>query len=360
MKKTILRKTIAGACILLFLTGCGSTTAQTTTRSMPESEAAKFGGKVVDMLNNGKAEELFDLWKGSSEEDSRTLKTAVAPATKTKGITWEYEKGDFGATEGTITLDYTIDENKEQVKFKTVKVDGEWRLETRPFAQIIACNPSTVDGFDAPIVDNRGDGKRPCGDLSYDRPGTEGEVLLVLPGKHEFSFQAFEGIFKQPYEAMIYPVGFYSPRSAVPVCHEMECEQVSSGHYESGHSNIIPSDLTIVNKDVYVEAVKKALLDSVDYTESCSGYVCRDYHGGADEYRPVVFNDDLTVTPTDNPIQPTFGGTAQISTEDTSKTVNVSDFDITLTIYGVARGEEEDDDAGIYARVTYDDNIYRI
>ncbi len=343
--KRRLRRTVAMAAALLLLTGCGATSAQTTTQSVPESEAAKFGNKVVDMLNGGKAKELFDLWEGSDEEVTQGLAAAVAPDAKAKGIKWEYKSGDFGAQEGAITLDYTIGKNKDQVEFKTTKVNGEWRLQTRPFAEIVACAPAAVDGFDAPIVDDRGDGKLPCDvDEMVDGSGTEGQVLLVLPGTHKFNFQGLDGIFKQPYEAMVYPVGFDYIPGAVAVCNEQECKQGFSEHY----SNIIPSDLTIKKKEAYVEAVKKALIESVDCSDGCSGS-----DGYRIDYQPIVFNDDLTVTPSDDPLKPTLGGTAQISTEDTSKTISVADLDISLTISGTAISS--DVGAGVHASVKCDD-----
>lgn len=301
------------AAALLLLAGCGTTSAQTTTQSAPESEAAKFGNKVVDMLNGGKAKALFDLWKGSDEEVIQGLAAAVAPDAKAKGIKWEYKSGDFGTQEGSIMLDYTIDKNKEQIEFKTKKINGEWRLSTQPFAEIVACAPATIDGMDAPTVDTIDNGVAPCSDgTGY----VEGQVLLALPGKHKFSFQGFDGVFKQPYEAMVYP---YSQSG-----YHANCD----GDYDGGlygckasSSNILPADTTPA--DGYVEVVKKALVDELADSESLS------------------FNDDLSVTPTDDPLKPTFGGTVNFQQHSEfsynctkTGTINVSDLEISLSFSG--------------------------
>ncbi|WP_137657744.1 hypothetical protein [Bifidobacterium moukalabense] len=315
------------AAALLLLAGCGTTSTQTTTQSVPESEAAKFGNKVVDMLNGGKAKALFDLWEGSDELDNEPLADAVMPDAKAKGIKWEYKSGDFGSQEGSITLKWITKDKYSKIEYKTEKVDGKWRLIKTPLVEIDACGSATIDGNEVPVVEAMPNNTGPCLTSDGGFPTSkDGQAALVVPGEHKISLHGFDGIFKQPFKAMVYP-GVESV--------DATCEENGEYGCKTGLGNLLPSDMMPVGG--YAEAVKEALIESVDCSDGCYGS-----NGNPIDYQPIVFNDDLTVTPTDNPLKPTFGGTAQISTEDTSKTVNVADLDIDLTFDGYS---------GVYAAV---------
>lgn len=313
--KRRLRQTVAMTAALLLLTGCGTTSAQTTTQSVPESEAAKFGNKVVDMLNDGRTKDLFDLWVDSDKSSIQSWAAsadAIVPEAKAKGIKWEYQSGSFGSKEGSITLNWTTADENSHIEYSTKKVDGKWRLTSKAFTTIDACDAvagiMSIDGFDSPIV--KGDGKlEPCS-------GTDDsvQILLVSPGEHKFSFRGFDGVFKQPFRAVIHPTSDYINVT----CDDLNCK---AGVDAALEENLLPSDLTPASG--YADAVKKALIKEA--ADSAS-----------DSYIPkVVFNDDLTVTATDDPLNPTFGGTAQVSSiSHGTYTINVDWLNIELTFDG--------------------------
>lgn len=167
-----LSKCLAASAALLMLAGCGSTGARTATSkpAEPKDEAAEFGADLAAMLNDGKSKELFDLWMGSSIFEP--LSDAVMPDAKAKGIEWKYKEGALGKKEGSVTLKWITPKLHSTKEYKVKRVDGKWRLESDPLMWVNICSPFSVDGTDAPVIDELDNDQGPC----YSDGGEEGEV----------------------------------------------------------------------------------------------------------------------------------------------------------------------------------------
>lgn len=316
MKKTILRKTIAGACILLFLTGCGSTTAQTTTQTTSES-GEEFGRRVVSLLNNGKTEELFDLW----EDDSKTsLETygAVVPEKKTEGITWEYDEGDFGDQEGTFKLHYysAPGDGLNRFIYEVKKTDGKWRLLSKPFEEFVSCDTTNgslmIDDFESNVRNSRPD-------VGSCEDGTEPRILLTVAGEHEFTYPRYKGIFEQPIKILLDSTS--------------EPKEYAMDSLSSNLSNVL---YTLTPAEGYGEAVKKALVEEANKTNEWVTQCEQESKTGQCMAWRFTFGDDLTVTPTDDPGKPTLSGTVHASSNSSylsdSATFDASELSLNLEI----------------------------
>lgn len=228
------------------LAGCGSTGAQTAASkpAEPKDEAAEFGADLADMLNDGKSKELFDLWMGSSIFEP--LSDAVMPDAKAKGIEWKYKEGALGRKEGSVTLKWTTPKLHSTKEYKVKRVDGKWRLESDPLMWVNICSPFSVDGTEAPVIDELGNEQGPC----YSDGGEEGEVpqagqiLLVAPGEHTFSLDVLKDVVEQPYKAMAYPTT------------DAALDFTKRPGIQNGYANLVPDKPGIAAG--YADAVKAA------------------------------------------------------------------------------------------------------
>ncbi|WP_137657741.1 hypothetical protein [Bifidobacterium moukalabense] len=325
-----LERVIAMAAALLLLTGCGTTSAQTTTQSALENEAAEFGENLAALLNSGKSKKLFDLWTGSDDLDTEPLADAVMPGAKAKGIKWEYKSGDFSSQEGSVTLKWTTTKRHSSREYKVKKVDGEWRLEDNPLIQAAICSPFSVDGTDAPVVEALEGGLGPCHD--YDNGGTskEGQILLLVPGEHTVSVDALKNIVKQPYKAMAYPA------------YSVEIDfSLKPGAREDG-TNLVPDKPVLASG--YADAVKAAFLE--DDSSSCESAQC--INGETQDQRDNLF-DGITVTPTDDIMHPIIGGTYQHWKDDGyyQRDASKLDWDLTINEKGIFANVYDNESTGL-------------
>lgn len=280
-----LSKCLAASAALLMLAGCGSTGAQTAASkpAEPKDEAAEFGADLADMLNDGKSKELFDLWMGSSIFEP--LSDAVMPDAKAKGIEWKYKEGALGKKEGSVTLKWTTPKLHSTKEYKVKRVDGKWRLESDPLMWVNICSPFSVDGTEAPVIDELGNEQGPC----YSDGGEEGEVpqagqiLLVAPGEHTFSLDVLKDVVEQPYKAMAYPTT------------DAALDFTKRPGIQNGYANLVPDKPGIAAG--YADAVKAAFKAAKNEV-SDDGY---DQH-------PDLF-DGITVTPTSDLSRPDVSGT---------------------------------------------------
>lgn len=280
-----LSKCLAASAALLMLAGCGSTGAQTAASkpAEPKDEAAEFGADLADMLNDGKSKELFDLWMGSSIFEP--LSDAVMPDAKAKGIEWKYKEGALGKKEGSVTLKWTTPKLHSTKEYKVKRVDGKWRLESDPLMWVNICSPFSVDGTEAPVIDELGNEQGPC----YSDGGEEGEVpqagqiLLVAPGEHTFSLDVLKEVVEQPYKAMAYPTT------------DAALDFTKRPGIQNGYANLVPDKPGIAAG--YADAVKAAFKAAKNEV-SDDGY---DQH-------PDLF-DGITVTPTSDLSRPDVSGT---------------------------------------------------
>ena len=167
------------------------------------------------------------------------------------------------------------------------RVDGKWRLESDPLMWVNICSPFSVDGTEAPVIDELGNEQGPC----YSDGGEEGEVpqagqiLLVAPGEHTFSLDVLKDVVEQPYKAMAYPTT------------DAALDFTKRPGIQNGYANLVPDKPGIAAG--YADAVKAAFKAARNEV-SDDGY---DQH-------PDLF-DGITVTPTDDIMHPTIGGTYQ-------------------------------------------------
>lgn len=301
------------AAALLALAGCGSAGAQTAApkQAEPKDEAAEFGANLAGLLNNGKSKRLFDLWTGSDDLETEPLADAVMPEAKAKGIEWKYAKGSFGPEEGSVTLKWTAAGKHSSKEFKTKLVDGKWRLEDDPLIRMPVCAPFSVDGTDAPVIGVLGE-QGPC----YGDGGTpkEGQILLLAPGEHSVSVDALKGVVEQPYRAMAYPAD------------AVEIDFSRKPGVREGGVNLVPDKPKLASG--YADAVKAAFLavDDSSCTESA-----RCINGETRDQRDYLF-DGITVTPTDDIMRPTLGGTYQHWENEGYRTYDVSGLKFTLYV----------------------------
>ncbi|WP_137657745.1 hypothetical protein [Bifidobacterium moukalabense] len=287
-------KGLAALAALLILAGCGSAGAQTTTAKSaePENEAAEFGENLAALLNSGKSKKLFDLWTGSDDLTFEPLVDAVMPDAKAKGIKWEYKSGDFSSQEGSVTLKWTTAKRHSSKEYKVKKVDGEWRLETEPLTWVDVCLPFSVDGTDAPVIEKLDQGQGPC----FSDGGEEGsvseagQILLVPPGEHSFSLDSLKNVIEQPYKTMVYPT------------YDATIDFSKKPGIENEKTNLIPNKPALAAG--YADAVKAAFLVAKN-----------DVIGDEDNQHPDLF-DGITVTPTDDIMNPSVSGTYQHWTKD--------------------------------------------
>lgn len=279
-----LSKCLAASAALLMLAGCGSTGAQTAASkpAEPKDEAAEFGADLADMLNDGKSKELFDLWMGSSIFEP--LSDAVMPDAKAKGIEWKYKEGALGKKEGSVTLKWTTPKLHSTKEYKVKRVDGKWRLESDPLMWVNICSPFSVDGTEAPVIDELGNEQGPC----YSDGGEEGEVpqagqiLLVAPGEHTFSLDVLKDVVEQPYKAMAYPTT------------DAALDFTKRPGIQNGYANLVPDKPGIAAG--YADAVKAAFAkEASDVAKDAGG-------------QPDLF-DGITVTPTSDLSRPDVSGT---------------------------------------------------
>ena len=303
------------AAALLALAGCGSAGAQTATpkQAEPKDEAAEFGANLAGLLNNGKSKRLFDLWTGSDDLETEPLADAVMPDAKAKGIEWKYAKGSFGPEEGSVTLKWTAAGKHSSKEFKTRLVDGKWRLEDDPLIHMPVCAPFSVDGTDAPVVGVLGE-QGPCYDYSNGGMPKEGQILLLVPGEHSVSVDALKGVVEQPYRAMAYPAD------------AVEIDFSHKPGVREGGVNLVPDKPKLASG--YADAVKAAFLavDDSSCTESA-----RCINGETRDQRDNLF-DGITVTPTDDIMRPTLGGTYQHWEDGGYRTYDVSGLKFTLYV----------------------------
>ena len=284
-----LSKCLAASAALLMLAGCGSAGAQTAASkpAEPKDEAAEFGADLASMLNDGKSKELFDLWAGSEDSAFESLSDAVMPDAKAKGIEWKYKEGALGKKEGSVTLKWITPKLHSTKEYKVKRVDGKWRLESDPLMWVNICSPFSVDGTDAPVIDELGNDQGPC----YSDGGEEGEVpqagqiLLVAPGEHTFSLDVLKDVVEQPYKAMAYPTT------------DAALDFTKRPGIQNGYANLVPDKPRIAAG--YADAIKAAFKAAKNEV-SDDGY---DQH-------PDLF-DGITGTPTDDIMHPTIGGTYQ-------------------------------------------------
>lgn len=282
-----LLKCLAASAALLMLAGCGSTGAQTAASkpAEPKDEAAEFGADLADMLNDGKSKELFDLWAGSEDSTFEPLSDAVMPDAKAKGIEWKYKEGALGKKEGSVTLKWITPKLHSTKEYKVKRVDGKWRLESDPLMWVNICSPFSVDGTDAPVIDELGNEQGPC----YSDGGEEGEVpqagqiLLVAPGEHTFSLDVLKDVVEQPYKAMAYPTT------------DAALDFTKRPGIQNGYANLVPDKPRIAAG--YADAVKAAFKAAKNEV----------FDDGYDQH-PDLF-DGITVTPTSNLSRPDVSGT---------------------------------------------------
>lgn len=320
-----LSKCLAASAALLMLAGCGSTGARTATSkpAEPKDEAAEFGADLAAMLNDGKSKELFDLWMGSSIFEP--LSDAVMPDAKAKGIEWKYKEGALGGKEGSVTLKWTTPKLHSTKEYKVKRVDGKWRLESDPLMWVNICSPFSVDGTDAPVIDELDNDQGPC----YSDGGEEGEVpqagqiLLVAPGEHTFSLDVLKDVVEQPYKAMAYPTT------------DAALDFTKRPGIQNGYANLVPDKPRIAAG--YADAIKAAFKAARNEV-SDDGY---DQH-------PDLF-DGITVTPTDDIMHPTIGGTYQRWKDDGyyQRDASKLDWDLTINENGILVGVYDKESTGL-------------
>lgn len=319
-------KGLAALAALLMLTGCGSTGAQTATskQAEPKDEAAEFGADLASMLNDGKSKELFGLWL-SGDGSLKSLSKALLPDAKTKGMEWKYKEGSFESKKGIVTLEWKTSDNQDTRKFEVAKVKGKWRLVSSPFAWVDACVPFSVDGTDAPIIKKLPHEEGPC----YTDAGVEGgiskagQILLLVPGEHSFSFDPLKNVVKQPYKAISYPDS------------DQKIDFTREPGVQSKITNLVPKKA--VPAAGYAEAFKAAFLEAQDITI-----------GNKDEQHPDLF-DGVTVAPTNDILKPVIGGTYQHWTKDGYQPRDASKLDwvMSLTQKGITIGVRDTEATGM-------------
>ena len=286
------------AAALLALAGCGSAGAQTAApkQAEPKDKAAEFGANLAGLLNNGKSKRLFDLWTGSDDLETEPLADAVMPDAKAKGIEWKYAKGSFGPEEGSVTLKWTAAGKHSSKEFKTRLVDGKW----------------------------------PCYDYSDGGMPKEGQILPLVPGEHSVSVDALKGVVEQPYRAMAYPAD------------AVEIDFSRKPGVREGGVNLVPDKPKLASG--YADAVKAAFL-KVDYS-SCESASC--INGETRDQRDNLF-DDITVTPTDDIMHPTIGGTYQHWKDDGyyQRDASKLDWDLTINENGILVGVYDKESTGL-------------
>ena len=279
-----LTKGVAALAVLLTLAGCGTTTAPTPTAESkePVDEVAEFGKDLATLLNQGKSHELFNLWSDKKSLKRADLEKALLPDAKAKGIKWEYKEysPDFDSEDQIITLRWRTSDQDSTSDFYVKKKQGKWRLRSMPFGVLSICSPFSVDGTDAPVVSNvtcpTRDGSTSTGD---------GQTLLMLPGEHSLSVDVFDDVFDQPYQVTATPAASYVMDFESP-----------AGSAGSDSVNLAPEDPEPAAG--YADAVKAAFAkEASDVAKDAGG-------------QPDLF-DGITVTPTDDIMYPTIGGTYQ-------------------------------------------------
>lgn len=324
-----LSKCLAASAALLMLAGCGSAGARTATSkpAEPKDEAAEFGTDLAAMLNDGKSKELFDLWMGSSIFEP--LSDAVMPDAKAKGIEWKYKEGALGRKEGSVTLKWTTPKLHSTKEYKVKRVDGKWRLESDPLMWVNICSPFSVDGTDAPVVGVLGE-QGPCYDYSNGGMPKEGQILLLVPGEHSISIDGLKDIIDQPYKAMAYPADV------------VEIDFSHKPGVREGGVNLVPDKPKLASG--YADAVKAAFL-KVDYS-SCESASC--INGETRDQRDNLF-DGITVTPTDDIMHPTIGGTYQHWKDDGyyQRDASKLDWDLTINEKGILVGVYDKESTGL-------------
>ena len=320
------------AAALLALAGCGSAGAQTAApkQAEPKDEAAEFGANLAGLLNNGKSKKLFNLWTGSDDLETEPLADAVMPEAKAKGIEWKYAKGSFGPEEGSVTLKWTAAGKHSSKEFKTKLVDGKWRLEEDPLIRMPVCAPFSVDGTDAPVVGVLGE-QGPCYDYSNGGMPKEGQILLLAPGEHSVSVDALKGVVEQPYRAMAYPAD------------AVEIDFSRKPGVREGGVNLVPDKPKLASG--YADAVKAAFL-KVDYSSCTESASC--INGETQDQRDNLF-DGITVTPTDDIMHPTIGGTYQHWRDDGyyQRDASKLDWDLTINENGILVGVYDKESTGL-------------
>ena len=112
-----------------------------------------------------------------------------------------------------------------------------------------------------------------------------GQILLVAPGEHTFSLDVLKDVVEQPYKAMAYPTT------------DAALDFTKRPGIQNGYANLVPDKPRIAAG--YADAIKAAFKAAKNEV-SDDGY---DQH-------PDLF-DGITVTPTDDIMHPTIGGTYQ-------------------------------------------------
>ena len=231
--------------------------------------------------------------------------------------------------EGSVTLKWTAAGKHSSKEFKTRLVDGKWRLEDDPLIRMPVCAPFSVDGTDAPVVGVLGE-QGPCYDYSNGGMPKEGQILLLVPGEHSISIDSLKDIIDQPYKAMAYPADV------------VEIDFSRKPGVREGGVNLVPDKPKLASG--YADAVKAAFL-KVDYS-SCESASC--INGETRDQRDNLF-DGITVTPTDDIMHPTIGGTYQHWKDDGyyQRDASKLDWDLTISENGILVGVYDKESTGL-------------
>ena len=186
-----------------------------------------------------------------------------------------------------------------------------------------------MDGTDAPVVDKLGE-QGPCYDYSNGGMPKEGQILLLVPGEHSVSVDALKGVVEQPYRAMAYP----ADTAEIDFSHKPGVRE--------GGVNLVPDKPKLASG--YADAVKAAFL-KVDYS-SCESASC--INSETRDQRDNLF-DGITVTPTDDIMHPTIGGTYQHWKDDGyyQRDASKLDWDLTINENGILVGVYDKESTGL-------------